>query len=623
MNRGLPVLFLCFCLFSQGVRAAELQVIDAGRILAAKTVSGRWEDGDKCIYSTGSHYLFATKGFGPGDFRVRVRLSLDELNGSAAAFVLDNNKFGFEGSHRRMLVQGPKFADGLTIGEPADFITPGIPFELLVTRKGKNLAFQIDGKHVWSAPYDVKEIGSVGLRPWRATMRIYDFSMEGNLIPANWPALTAVSNPIKWTKSQEARKRLQALANTDGFERALLAASDQQLATLQKTKEARLLELAPVNLPANPKGDNDHLGWPVATMIDDTMIVVHRAMPGHNAKGAGPADKDTTYAMVLRSTDGGKTWSEPYDIRDCMTEADRNRGGFVPLCHRFKFDPDNRSPLGYKLHLNAIGPTRDGAVLVVTDHGVFRSEDQGRAWKHLRMAFREDRHDGPFAYVGPHLIDDPRHGLLLFAHHSIYRFRRPVDIARELAVYRSRDRGESWEKTALKLPNWCKPAEPDVISHDGKFVAIVRNQAPVNILTQMRFNFGDSRITDLANTPMKTKVSVDTSAICFNPMTKRYEVVQSKREDMSIHLWSIAPEDWSIAKWRHEARLFKRAAGFYHVADGFHTGGAVLDAKRGVQHIFFYSGHPGGPAGVFRLTRTLDTPRLAAFLSLSAIAGGR
>ena len=41
---------------------------------------------------------------------------------------------------------------------------------------------------------------------------------------------------------------------------------------------------------------------------------------------------------------------------------------------------------------------------------------------------------------------------------------------------------------------------------------------------------------------------------------------------------------------------------------------AVIDAKRGVQHLFIYSGHPNGPAGVFRITRTLDTPKLSAAL---------
>ncbi|MEM7009938.1 MAG: hypothetical protein AAF585_00515 [Verrucomicrobiota bacterium] len=120
-----------------------------------------------------------------------------------------------------------------------------------------------------------------------------------------------------------------------------------------------------------------------------------------------------------------------------------------------------------------------------------------------------------------------------------------------MAVYRSRDGGENWERTTQQLPKWCKPAEPDVIAHGGKFVAIVRNQAPTNLLAQMRFSFGDAKIAEVANTPMKTKTSVDTSAICFNPVTQRYEVVQSKREDMSIHLWSLAPEDWGAANWRH------------------------------------------------------------------------
>jgi len=605
---------LLLVLSSLAVSAAELAVIKAGQIKSATGLLSRWTDGDGYIESTGTHYLFAKKGIGPGDFTVRARLNLAALTGSAAALILGPDKFGFEGSHRRMFVQGPNIGTGLTIGEPEDFITPGKPFDLLVARTGDSYTFQIDGQHVWSTNFNVKEITSVGLRPWRATMRIYDFSIKGNLIEAQLPELAAVSKLISWQKSQDARRRLQALTGSDKFTHALLAADEEQRNTLRITKEAGLLELAPVNLPTNPQGDNDHLGWPVATMIDDTMIVVHRTMPGHNARVAGPADTNTTYATILRSTDGGKTWSEPYDIRDCMTEADRNRGGFIPLCHRFKFDPSNRSPLGYKLHLNAVGPTRDGAVIVLTDHGVFRSEDKGATWKHLRLAFREDRHEGPFAYVGPRIIDDPEHGLLLFAHHMIYRFRRPVDIAHELAVYRSRDRGESWEKTALKLPSWCKPAEPDVIFHDDKYTAIVRNQAPANILALMRFNFGDKEITDVANTPMKTRVSVDTSAICFNPVTKRYEVVQSKREDMSIHLWSIAPDDWASANWRHEARLFKRTAGFYELADGFHTGGAVLDKRHGVQHIFFYSGHPGGPAGIFRLTRTLDTPLLSSFL---------
>lgn len=594
--------------------AAELVVVARGRMQAAVALTEKWKASDHYLESTGAHYLFAGKGIGQGDFDIRARLSLDAFSGSAAAFVLGENKFGFEGKHRRMYVQGPNFPDGKTIAKPEDFMTPERPFDLLVSRRNNSLTFYIDSKKVWSTPFDLEEIKSVGLRPWRAKMRIYEFSIGGNLIEASLPELTASPMVTSPQMLLSQKQPLQALAGTKKFEQALLGTTREHLNRLEMTKRAGVLEIAPVHLPTHPKGDNNHFGWPVATMLDDTIILVHRSMPGHNRKLSGNADENTTYSTILRSSDGGQTWSEPYDVRDFMAIEDRNRGGSVPLSHRYKFDPNNDSPLGYKLHLNAIGVTRDGGVILVSDHGVFRSDDKGKNWRHLRLAFREDRHDGPFVYVGPRIIDDSKHGLLLFAHHTIYRSHRPVDIVRELAVYRSRDGGESWEETSLALPDWCKPAEPDVIFHEGQYTAIVRNQAPANVLTQMRFNFGESEITDVANTQMKTKISVDTSAICFNPVTRRFEVVQSKREDMSIHLFSIAPADWNSSKWRHEGCLFKRAAGFYSHADGFHTGGAVLDVKRGVQHVFFYSGHPGGPAGVFRMTRTLQTPNLARLL---------
>jgi hypothetical protein len=62
----------------------------------------------------------------------------------------------------------------------------------------------------------------------------------------------------------------------------------------------------------------------------------------------------------------------------------------------------------------------------------------------------------------------------------------------------------------------------------------------------------------------------------------------------------------------------QRRGKFYGDADGFHPAGAVINEKRGVQHIFIYSGHPNGPAGVFRISRTLDTPKLSAVLKTLA-----
>ena len=78
--------------------------------------------------------------------------------------------------------------------------------------------------------------------------------------------------------------------------------------------------------------------------------------------------------------------------------------------------------------------------------------------------------------------------------------------------------------------------------------------------------------------------------------------------------WGIDVDEWETGQWRRECRLL--AAGGVHPVDedGFHPAGAVIDEKHGFQHILIYSGHANGPAGVFRITRSLDTPDPVAFV---------
>jgi len=389
----------------------------------------------------------------------------------------------------------------------------------------------------------------------------------------------------------------------------LLSASPELLEKLQQGQSKGLIEILPVHLPVNPPGDCNHYGWPVATMVDDTIIVMHRRIPGHTSpKYSGWPNEKHSYGVVIRSVDGGKTWSEPYDLRMSMKPLDRYRGGLVPLSHRYKFDPENKSKQGYPIHLYNIGTTRDGAVVAINNHGVFRSDDAGKTWRHFSRALREDTFPGEIFSVGPKIIDHPEHGLMAFGN-WFGPAGKPTTDRQKLVVLKSRDGGASWKDE--EHDTGFSQFAPAALLHDGRFLFISRNEDKKDTHTQITWAPGQKTKAILSN----LKPGLGTVDLSFNPVTQRLEVCRSNRDAMKLILWSMAPEDWETGQWRRECQLFACNGRFYKTADGFHPAAAVIDRKRGVQHIFLYSGHPDGPAGVFRMTRTLDTPKLAAFLN--------
>ena len=377
----------------------------------------------------------------------------------------------------------------------------------------------------------------------------------------------------------------------------------------ENARNAGLIEIAPAHLPPTNAGDCNHYGWPIAAMTGDTIVVMHRRIPGHNPNGAGKPDPTMSYGIVLRSEDGGQTWSDPYDLRDCMKPADRERGGVVPLSHRSKFDKTNTSTEGYKVHLHSIGTTRDGAVVAINNHGVFRSDDAGKIWRHFSNALRDDTFPHEIVNLGPNIIDDPHQGLLAFGNWfgeaNTYH-----KISSQFVALRSPDGGATWQ--VEEHPAGFPQYEPATLLHEGRFLFVTRDQTKVRAHKQMSWRPGQK--PQVFDTNLEDPRLVDTVDFSFNPTTKRFELVRSERHHMELWLWSMDPADWESGQWRRECRLLAREGSFYKNADGFHPAGAAIDAKRQVQHIFFYSGHPNGPAGVFRMTRTLDTPKLAALL---------
>ncbi len=382
----------------------------------------------------------------------------------------------------------------------------------------------------------------------------------------------------------------------------LLSLTPESASQLEHANEAGLIEIAPVSLPPPDAGPCDHFGWPIGTMTGDTIVVMYRRLPGHKPAGADMPDENLSGGIVLRSEDGGKTWSKPYDLRDCMKPADRQRDGLVPLMYHHKWDKENTTGQGYKVRMPAIGTTRDGAVVAVNPHGVFRSDDRGRTWKHFPIALRDDALPNRALSAGPRLLDDPQLGLVAFNSGSASSL--------FFSVFSSADGGGTWQSTEFPVDFF--QAEPAAIAYKGRYLLVTRDETTRRSHKQIRWQPGQK--PEVSETNLEDRPSVDTVDLSLNPLTGRLELVRSERYHMELWLWSMDPADWHTGRWTRECRLLGRQGKFYSTADGFHPAGAVIDAKRGVQHIFIYSGHPSGPAGVFRISRSLDTPRLAAAL---------
>ncbi len=382
------------------------------------------------------------------------------------------------------------------------------------------------------------------------------------------------------------------------------------------------LVVEPVALPYGEhlKGNNSHFGWPVAAKVDDTIIVVFLRKPQHTPRFnvRKPTDEHTSTAVMTRSTDGGQTWSTPIDMR------------------RFVDTPTEDCRLAFG---NGMVVTRDGTVVLVSEYGVFRSTDEGESWEHLPGAYGKDDLPGPVANNGPRLIAHPEYGLVSFAHGE----------GADLIVRYSQDGGHDWEQIIYPMPaDWARAIEPTPLLHDGALFIVARchGEASFEPTTRTwRYMQAVSRsgwlplepgLTSIRVTDVRDEVDVsgygpwsqDTVDLAYNPVTERIEAVctnrhgggqgrEQQRMRMTLNLWSIDPDELLSGgtEWRFEGTLLTRAGTMVTGTDGMHPGGAVIDEDAGVQHIFVYCGLHLGPSAIFRITRTLDTPALRAFLA--------
>jgi photosystem II stability/assembly factor-like uncharacterized protein len=144
-----------------------------------------------------------------------------------------------------------------------------------------------------------------------------------------------------------------------------------------------------------------------------------------------PSRPDEIYAAlevggVMRSTDGGETWS------DCSDNLIRLSVDEPRLRSKIVSDTEAEGMLdGHAICISAADP--DSVILAVR-MGLFRSQDRGATWQDLRV----DRFS-PFTY-GRDIKVSPQDPNTLYACLSV------AASSKDGALYRSRDIGKTWQR---------------------------------------------------------------------------------------------------------------------------------------------------------------------------------
>jgi len=430
---------------------------------------------------------------------------------------------------------------------------------------------------------------------------------------------------------QQARDELIAL---------LLGTDRAERDRLQRLESTGLLTLDPVVVPhgADLFGSNWALRHPVAAGHGQEMMVVFVRSPYHDA--GAPTDRrpdhHTSNHVMVRSSDGGKTWSSQADLRTFFDAPNPTRIAGMHALHRFD----------------------DGRYLYISGAGAMTSDDFGQTWYHQPGAFGTALPAGVGgANFGPTIVEHPDLGLVAISH----AWGINGQILDELWLWTSRDGGRTWQRHQRAVATPAKKnVEPALvrIGDELAFVARSHDTASYEPVTDtFRYSQGVIDPDSLEITTTFTNIrtsnasqelaqplagqgyaaskaaafgywSQDTAEVIFNPITGRVEAVVVNRtgranehtDDLtrqSLSLWSIAPDDLLAGDgdWRYEGTLLERhMIDAPQFVDGMHPAGSIVDVENGVQHLFIYAGYYTGPAGIFKVTRSLRTGELAAAL---------
>jgi len=419
---------LLACAVCTVTRASEAVFVQNGQARSAQGIGNKWTYKDGSLVCGGKdNFLVAGKAVGTGDFRICARLSLERFDGTAASLAFGQNHFGFDSRSGRLFVEGAELGRTRSVGNTADFIQAGKPFDVEVVRQGNTITFRIGGKEVHRGEYRLDAPMAIALRPWRATMAVSGFSASGNLVDVTADAIAKLRRD--WKLSPPKPAGLLASVVVGGMKIDATA--------------------PPVGLVVRPQ-----LGLLTSTHVDgqlvheaETNLFETRATitPGGDyllmfPEGAhyGGKKGKVNNMIAYRSSDKGKTWSDPTVAFD----IDYSQHGFIPLIPR-------GSKRIYAFGTQPIEGKREGAENCPI--GFRYSDDDGHTWSEVTLIKPVNNPD--FLGMSVMRMCETDAATWLLGSHEGRWVRKPnLPVVTRAYVLRSEDQGKTWTVLPDKRP---------------------------------------------------------------------------------------------------------------------------------------------------------------------------
>lgn len=324
----LPIFFLLQC---QRPPTQPLSVISRGSAQAVALVGDSWVREGNALVGTGvAQTAFINRWVADAPFHLSLRMSLDSLNGSTALFWLFGNHLGLDAhatddqDRNLLFLYSPKQEELRYLGPAAAYFSPGTPFLLELIKSTDSLSVRIDQQAVVTVPLSYLAgplTGNLGIRPWRNTIRLYDWTFEGTA-----EAMPPLDFVFESGREGYDRYAIPALVRTPRGD--LLAFCDAR-------KGAWYEDAGDIDLVMKRSTDGGNTWSPLEVILDDGPHSCQNLVPLFDARGNrwvlvstrksahdlnpdilnGTADEGIRVRVMYGDAEG-RNWSAPRDITD-------------------------------------------------------------------------------------------------------------------------------------------------------------------------------------------------------------------------------------------------------------------------------------------------------------------